>query len=138
MSGWKGITRIVDDNGNIAQIVGGRLLVDADSTLQEEQTIFAEVGSIVKDSETDIVSYTVPAGKSAMIKRASGEAFTDTKFKMYLASGVKEKRHNNWCERNVDFVAGFKATEGQTVKITAEHGSDNTQTISANIVYIEY
>jgi hypothetical protein len=60
---------------------------------------FAIKPTVVPSTETLIVSYTVPAGKTAIIKGVYGEGATDGLFKLYVNSVAIWQGRNAWTQR---------------------------------------
>ena len=85
----------------------------------------AEFGedTIPANVETDIVTFTIPAGRYLILKGGSASGGTDTIFKFYVDGNVKEIKRNAWTDRNVVFGASTTLVEGSVVTITAEHHS---------------
>jgi hypothetical protein len=91
------------------------------------------VNNVAKDTESDILSILVPTAKKFILLGGSASCFTDTTFRFYVDSSLKETKKSNWCERNVLFSMNECALSGKIIKITAEHKSLKLQNFQASI-----
>ena len=101
--------------------------------LKKSTTYFAEQGTVPSSTETDIVSVTIPSGKTGIVLNGSGQAKVDVIFRLYIDGSRKEIRRNAWTGRVVDFTSNEAVEAGLVVKITAEHTNLLAQSISASL-----
>lgn len=82
--------------------------------------------SVVKDSETDIINYIVPAGKFLVLNLVSCTGDNRAIFRLYLDGILKEDKNSWWSDWNPEFdMRAAVVTSGKVVKVTAEHYSNN-------------
>lgn len=94
-----------------------------ENVLSKCKTYFNSIAAVAKNIETDIVTYTVAAGRKFIILGGSGSAMTDTTFKIYIDNVLFEIKRNSWTQRNIDFAIKQKVAAGSVIKITGEHNS---------------
>ncbi len=115
----------------------GHLIVDVQNQNDQatEKTIYNEISSLAKNIETNVVSFTVPTGKTIQIKGGSANGMTDATFRFYINGILKEKLENAWTQRNVKFAVIEQFTAEHVVKITVEHRSNQVHNFNGSIFY---
>jgi len=118
---------IVDDQGRLVVVA-----LDPSAAAVNE-SIYDEINAVPKDTETTIVSFTVPLGRTCRISGGSASGKTDAAFKLYIDGVLKEKLLNAWTDRNVSFKAIDDIEEGKEIKITVEHWANNVHNFNGSI-----
>jgi len=112
---------------------GTNAKISSTSIVESRFNIFGSVSSVGSGVEKDIVSYTVPLGKTFVLSAGSGHANTDCFFKLIVDGNIQEVEKNAWTDRNVKFIARITISAGSIVKITGIHNNHLLHTFYANI-----
>jgi hypothetical protein len=78
---------------------------------------FAIKPTVVPSTETLVVSYTVPVGKTALIKGVYGEGGTDGLFKLYVNTVAVWQGRNAWTQRLVQTPLERTVATGDIVEL---------------------
>jgi len=133
----------VDTNaGNVSAATQRVVLASDQPVVSVEETtslpinIYAEVGSIASETETTVVTYAVPAGKTLNIQGFLGTGTSTGRFRLFLDAVVEGILRTSTAERStsVDYGRGvIQATTGTTVTIKAYHEETANQTFQGNL-----
>ena len=141
---WKG------DTSNISPKINqdGSLNVNISATSVEDSDIsrnfFGSVNGVPANVETQIVQYTVPAGKRAVIVRAEYSGEQIGLYKVYIDNiqqAARRTHHGIGLTGQFEFTdaisSGMIAPSGSTVKITVVHGRPGLGQFDARIQIVE-
>ena len=105
--------------------------------LRQLKTFTGAVNSVLKLTETDVLTITVPPSETFICTGGSATGMVDTIFRLYINNILKETLKINWCQRAVSFGVTEKVPHDQIVKITAFHKNDILQDFDASIFGIK-
>ena len=84
-----------------------------------------EINSIAQSATVDVVSYTVPAGKTYKLDNASVSGNNIGVFKFTIDGSNEETKRTTVTNINENFnLQGYEISEGSTVKIEVTNASD--------------
>jgi hypothetical protein len=89
------------------------------------------------NTPTTIVSYTVPSGKTLLIKSVIGWGEADGEFLLYVDGVLKGGGRTSAAERTKNLLYAYGpvvATAGQVVTVKAEQNELATETMRANLM----
>lgn len=83
-----------------------------------------EALATVRDIETNVLQYVVPAGKRLFLNRIDCTGCNRAQFRLYIDNTIKEDKNTWWGDFNASFIMdGFLVPATSIVKITSEHFS---------------
>lgn len=100
---------------------------------------YSQVNAVASGSAIDIISYTVPAGKSFKIIKVFAEGTNKARYKILIDNIDTEIKRSWWTKFNVTFdLTELILTAGQVIKIEVLHSSSTTGDFSGNILGAEF
>jgi hypothetical protein len=98
-------------------------------------SIYAEVSSIPTATLTDVISYTVPVGKTLFLKEVSYTGDSRAEVTIEVDASVEDKQRTTWTDWNGRFLFyNLKLVAGQVLKLRVDHCSTTTAEFSGKII----
>ena len=114
----------------------GALITSATLSPTFANTNVAGVASIAPSGVSDVVTYTVPSGKSFSLMSARASATGDFKHELLLDGTTISSALNSWMDRDVELSTPINIASGQVLKIksTSRTVFGTTNSVEAYII----
>jgi len=99
-------------------------------------TIYGTVTG-VPSSENTIMTYTVPAGKTAVLKSIFGEGGTDGLFTLYINAVAFWQGRNAWTQRSIQSALAKALATGDIVQLTVKNQKSTNHTFTGGVYVYE-
>lgn len=88
---------------------------------EEVVSLFDEILLVPTNTELEIVSYTVPVGKSFRLDLGNSSGLCDGTFYLKIDNDIQDIKRNSWTERNIEFKGPLEVPESSKISINVIH-----------------